>query len=221
VTPHADGLAIGMPAATPELGAPDLRTPRMVEAPAEPVRPFEPANSDQAREQWEAGQHGRARMRRQERAKRTLGERLDAAVLQLRAASGVSASPVGRVSKSAEREGDPGPPRVAEPPIHANLKVIELHVAQLELLLDAERGLVKGSTPGKLTTSEKDALVWELVGVRAEDVAAAFPYLGTSGRAIMRAREREAIRRKVTVRLVDGVVTGRVFDGDETPYDVL
>ncbi len=236
MTRAGDSLAMKMTVAPPALGEPSaLRTrPILEEVPAGPVakprgalgrdeqcdKTFEDDSAEAARAAWEAGAPARERERRCARATMTLGERLDAVTLGLKKTSTVSASPLVRSSKSAEREGEPGPPKVYEPHIEANLTVIRRHVADLERTLDAEQGLIRAPSSGKLTTEQKDALVWELQGVRAEVVAEAFPYLGTSGRTIMRAREREAIRRKVTVRLVDGKVTGRLFDGDDTAYDV-
>jgi hypothetical protein len=65
-----------------------------------------------------------------------------------------------------------------------------------------------------MTAQERDNVIWqEFKGVRAEDVANAAPYLGTSARTIMRARKREAERRKVKVNATTGIVTGKVMDG--------
>ncbi len=233
----ADNLAMKMTVDPPALGEPSaLRTrPILEQVPAGPLakprgamgrdeqcdKAFEDDSAAAAWAAWEADAPRRERERRKARGQMTLGERLDAALLALESMSTVAASPLTRSSKSAEREGEPGPPKAQTPQVDANLRVIAHHVAQIEHALDAERGLVRGAAHGRLTTEEKDRIVWDdFEGVRAEDVARAAPYLGTSGRTIMRAREREAFRRKVTVRLVDGKVTGRLFDGDDTAYDV-
>lgn len=180
-----------------------------------------------AREHWEQHKASRDRERRRGRREMTLGQRLDLAVVALEATSGVGASSklrkyaeLGtRVPRSAEVAEDAGPPPVQMPQIDASLTVIEREVERVEAALDAERGLLHGVQPGRMTTEQKDSLVWGYMGVRAADVAAAAPYLGSTAKQIMRAREREAMRRKVKVNLTTGVVTGKVFEGEETPYD--
>jgi hypothetical protein len=146
----------------------------------------------------------------------TLGARLDHAVRQLGTISTTPARPLTREAKNSTEndESEGGPPKVATPQIQANMTIIDFHVREIERKLDEERGLTRPRGDGRLLGEEKDRMIWEeFQGVRADDVAAAAPYLGTSGRTIMRAREREAKRRKVKVRLVDGIVIGKAVAG--------
>lgn len=226
--PDPDSCAIKMTAAPPALDAPGMRS-RTVEAAPLPTGPPAPRRqpigheeqvdeateqrlADTRREDWDAAAPARARARGRARAAMTLGERLDEAVRGLTSASTVGAASLERVSRSAENENVP---TVETPRIESNLRVIEHHVARLELLLDAERGFVRAPDQGRMTSEAKDKMIWEdFLGVVAADVASAAPYLGTSARTIRLAREREAARRRVKVNPRTGEVTGKVFEGE-------
>lgn len=173
---------------------------------------YEQQLADQAREQWETEHADRALQLEQERTRLTLGERLDTALRNLAALSTVAARPMERTSKSADHAD--GPPRAEAPDVSPNITVIKHHLRKIEDELDTARGLLRPRNVGLMTTQERDNVIWqEFKGVRAEDVASAAPYLGTSARTIMRARKREAERRKVKVNATTGIVTGNVMDG--------
>ncbi len=161
-----DDCRVKMTAAPPSLDGPDLRSraPQPQLPPTDPPRD-EDATRAAAAERWKAGAAARARERRSARRGATLGERLDAAVLALRTASTVGAAPLGRSSRSAVSDGDPGPPKPHTPMIDANLKIVEYQVEQIEAALDAERGYVVARSPLGMTCEEKDREIWKLAGL--------------------------------------------------------
>lgn len=213
-----DSCAMVMTADPPSLDTPGLRVRPVEQLLPQTTPPREERDlGAEALERWQAGAPARERERRKARRIHTLGERLDSAVLALRTASTVSASPVGRSSKSADRGGDPGPPKAQTPQIETQLQIVEYQVEQIEAILDAERRHALACNPLTMTTREKDAAIWRLAGLTNAEVARAAPDLARSAYEVRRAREREAIRRLATIDS-RGRVTGRI-DRDEAPYD--
>jgi hypothetical protein len=175
---------------------------------------FEQEQADRTRDAWEAGRPHRDTERERTRSRMTLGERLDAAVLAVSATSSVSARPVGHEAKTTTDDRDPGPPPAPTAEIGANLTIIQFHVREIARTLDAERGLIRPGSSGLMTGDEKDKIIWEdFKGVHCEVVARDHPWLGGSGRTIMRARQREALKRKKKVNATWGTVTGDLIDG--------
>lgn len=193
-------------------------------------REFEDAEARRRRDEWDASQDDRLKAREATRRQMTLGQRLDVALTEIERGKGIRARPIAS-SRASGAEDSPGgrrPSHVSGPEIEQALTLIDHHVKRIERELDADLGLVKtaaraaegkvvaGST-GALSSArlrgsdERDRIVWEdFEGIRADQVAEEAPYLGTSARTIERAREREAAKRGVRVRLVDGVVLGKV-----------
>lgn len=175
---------------------------------------FEQAHADEAREEWEAGRVERDRVREQVRARMTWGERLDTALRELDAMSTVSARSPEHAAKTTGEDGDPGPPSIAAVDVSASTTVIGIHVRAIERVLDQERGLVRPAEGGRMTSDQKDKLIFdEYQGVRAEQVSESDRSLGRGPRAIMESRKREAEKRGLKVNLTTGVVTGKVVKG--------
>ncbi len=169
---------------------------------------FEDAEAERRRELWEAQTGQRDRDRQADREALTLGVRLDRVLAQLAA---ISTAPARRIAHEPGSTADPeqvGPPKVNTPQVEPHLRVIEHKVRELERMLDHERGAFRQQY-ARMDGFDKDRIIWDdFQGVRSGDVARAAPYLGTSARTIERARKREAEKRGVVVRLVDGIVTG-------------
>jgi hypothetical protein len=175
---------------------------------------YEQQNADEVREAWDADRPARDREREQARARLTWGQRLDVALAALEATSTVGASPVERASKTTDdSERDPGPPKASHPDVSQNLTVIGFHVRRIEHTLDQERGLTRPGAGGLMTEEELDKELWvNFLGVHADLVSQARPQFG-SPRTVMRARQREAARRKLKVSPTYGTVLGKVIEG--------
>lgn len=175
---------------------------------------FEDKNAARAWDEWDSGDMERAKDRERARSQYSWGQRYEMALAALATGSTVSSRSGERAAKTTgDDERDPGPPPAVGPAVGPHVTVVQRHVRELEDMLDQERGLTRPGAGGLMIGEEKDRRIWELQGVRAEVVARDFPALGGSSRTIMRAREREAKRRGLKVRQVDGVVTGKVVKG--------
>lgn len=178
---------------------------------------YEQAEADRIREAWDGpGAHQRAAARAMDRASMTLAQRLAATIHRLQLASGVNAGQIAREPGATDghpsallqlKDGD-DPTQLIE----QELRLIESLVERAEHAVDVHLGLAR---PDTLDADERDRVVWEeYQGIRSDQVAQAAPWLGASARTIERARAREAVRRRVKVRQVDGVVL-RQLTGEE------
>lgn len=173
-------------------------------------RGWEDEQAEARRDEFEEGKRDRLAQLEGARRRRSLAERLEAAVRRV-PEDGVSAR---RLQPDPRRgAGDPeqpGPPKVSgrQQEVAERVALIAHHVAMLERIADEELGLVPQMADGRmLATEQRDRIVWEQFhGVRADVVAREAPYLGKSARTIERARVAEAVRRGVRVRPIDGAI---------------
>lgn len=181
-------------------------------------RTWEQQNADQRREQWAEERRALTRSLRATREAQPLHQRLYAAeahIARITTVKAQSFSPTPRAGLSDDRFGPPPADRDALGQQRADeigrcRGLIAKHITRLEEIIDEHRGLGSARDYARMTTDEKDKLIWdEYQGIRAEQVAQEAPWLGTSARTIERARAREAERRHLRVRLVDGEVLGR------------
>jgi hypothetical protein len=142
---------------------------------------------------WRRTAPERARARADERAIRSLGDRLDRAARELEL---VSASPAGVLSAPIARttpESAPPPPAELPGALSA-LTMIRVHLEVLELALDAYLGVAEPADLRWATTDVKNlVVVTRFRGVPSATVAADFPELG-SARTIERVRRAAGLR---------------------------
>jgi hypothetical protein len=190
---------------------------------------FENDEADRRRDAFAADRGSRLEQRCRQRALLTLGNRLDLSLRLLGLHVGGSrARPI-----AASRGGGDHPSKILANPdglpdeVERHWTLIRNHVEAIEEILDSQDGLLREEPPEAqgmygspgyvraignhrfLRGEEKDKIVFDCFqGVRAGEVAEEFPQLGGHARTIERARKAEADRRKLRVRLVDGVVLG-------------
>lgn len=162
-------------------------------------------------ERWAAealAQHGErlteeAKGRRASRERLTLGSRLDAALVGLGCMSTVG-SGLRAVNGGRSSERPAGPPPAEQPDVSQETRSIRTLVELLEDRWDAERGLLSPVDYAKMPTADKDRLIVRLTGVRSDQVAEMFPWLG-SARTIERRRKELADELGVRVSPTTGL----------------
>lgn len=174
-------------------------------------------HADQRREQWADERRQLTRSLRASRDQQPLHLRLQTVEGQIARITTVKAnamSPTPR-SKVSDAHGPPAADRDALGQHRAEevgrcRALIAKHIARIEEIVDEHRGLGSARDFSRMTTDEKDKLIWEeYQGVRAQQVAEEAPWLGATAMTIRRAREREGRRRGMLVNASNGEVLGR------------
>lgn len=152
----------------------------------QPDPEFLKLQAEKAQERFQDARGVYERERKAERRRMSLPARLQRALDAIKRLSTVPAAQIEAGVHGGERDFAPKPAETLD--VSGHLRVIQARVEAIEEDLDVAQGLARSRDVVRMHGFEKDRIIIEeCEGMRAEDVAEAYPYLG-SERTIRRIR---------------------------------